>query len=280
MLRLYTIPLCFLFFFIFFKDKVFAQTSDDTIIVKAFVFDDFKSFYRGKVKFPPISEKFRKVIMKYKLKCPDGNRCGEWDYLSYLYLYRPTGTKDTVAIKGPNFRVNGEEKDSLYYITEKAYSYKYNSKTGMVDSTEKASIRVIFFADPQNPLKPTDTLDVWTPYYRYTFDTNGNKSDSLLIGDIHKIFKKINEIITYPDHKDRYELCRYITPYGNQISPDWKFEWEVDVSDYRPLLVDSVELDGSSLYYGWIPGGWAEHLELTFEFIKGTPPRDVKDVYI
>ena len=69
---------------------------------------------------------------------------------------------------------------------------------------------------------------------------------------------------------DRYELSRYITPYGINLTLDSDgWAWVFDVTDYAPLLRDSVELEC---------GNWQELLDLKFAFIEGTPPRDVKRV--
>lgn len=67
---------------------------------------------------------------------------------------------------------------------------------------------------------------------------------------------------------NRYELARYITPYGIGLSlGDDGWTWVFDVSDYAHLLRDSVELEA---------GNWQELLDMKFAFIQGTPPRDVK----
>ena len=43
---------------------------------------------------------------------------------------------------------------------------------------------------------------------------------------------------------DRYELSRYITPYGINLTLDSDgWAWVFDVTDYAPLLRDSVELE-------------------------------------
>ena len=64
---------------------------------------------------------------------------------------------------------------------------------------------------------------------------------------------------------DRYELSRYITPYGINLTLDSDgWAWVFDVTDYAPLLRDSVELEC---------GNWQELLDLKFAFIEGTPPR-------
>ena len=83
-----------------------------------------------------------------------------------------------------------------------------------------------------------------------------------------------NETLTYwgaPfEVVDRYELARYITPYGiNLTLDDDGWAWVFDVTDYAPLLKDSVELEA---------GNWQELLDLSFAFIEGTPPRDVHRV--
>ena len=83
-----------------------------------------------------------------------------------------------------------------------------------------------------------------------------------------------NDVLSYWSEAfevvDRYELSRYITPYGINLTlgPDG-WAWVFDVTDYAPLLKDSVELEC---------GNWQELLDLKFAFIEGTPPRDVQNV--
>ena len=64
-----------------------------------------------------------------------------------------------------------------------------------------------------------------------------------------------------------YEIARYITPYGINLSlgPNG-FTWVYDVTDYKSLLTDSVKLSA---------GNTQELLDLKFVFIKGTPPAEV-----
>ncbi len=64
-----------------------------------------------------------------------------------------------------------------------------------------------------------------------------------------------------------YEIARYITPYGINLSLGPKgFTWVYDVTDYQLLLTDSVKLSA---------GNTQELLDLKFVFIKGTPPAKV-----
>lgn len=77
--------------------------------------------------------------------------------------------------------------------------------------------------------------------------------------------------------KEAFELARVITPYGGYMrtsqqgyNPSWKHVHTFDVTDYAPLLVGTNEMRA---FYG----GWSSGFSVTidFEFIEGTPPREV-----
>ena len=76
-----------------------------------------------------------------------------------------------------------------------------------------------------------------------------------------------NEII------ENYELARVITPYGGTLANNWQFTTKFDITDFVQLLRDSVEI--RCHYSGWSSGFSAT---LDFEFIEGTPARDVVTV--
>jgi len=157
----------------------------DSIIVQAFTFGSNQD---STFKFPSDTLQYQKILMYYTLKCNPKNNpaCGQWDYLTYTYLYQPTGT--------------------------------YDSSISQIDT----------FRNPDSTIKKIDT--VWSVY----------------------------EVNT------RFELGRYITPYGIGLSLGNGFTWVYDVTDYGPLLHDSVHLSA---------GNWQELLDLKFVFIQGTPPR-------
>jgi hypothetical protein len=73
--------------------------------------------------------------------------------------------------------------------------------------------------------------------------------------------------------KERLELAKVITPYGGALSQDWTRTFSFDVSDYYPLLHDSIEIDVR--YQGWSSGFSAT---LEFMMIEGKPVRDVYKV--
>ncbi len=67
-----------------------------------------------------------------------------------------------------------------------------------------------------------------------------------------------------------WEIGRMLTPYGGFFSRDWEFSWEVDVTDFSPVLRDSAEIN--YIHSGYEPSddrGWKITLE--FEIITGTP---------
>jgi hypothetical protein len=72
------------------------------------------------------------------------------------------------------------------------------------------------------------------------------------------------------DVKERMELARVITPYGNGLNNNWTHDFVYDVTDYYSILKDSVEME--IFYQGWSAGFSAT---VDFAFIEGPRPREV-----
>ena len=66
-----------------------------------------------------------------------------------------------------------------------------------------------------------------------------------------------------------YELGRMLTPYGSIYNKGWSWKWKVDVSDFAPLLRDSVEIEYVHSGYEATTVGWA--LTIDFEIMSGPP---------
>ncbi len=136
----------------------------------------------------------------------------------------------------------------------------------VLDSVPKPQNMIVFFRDTLNPAIPTDTLYRWPAYIRYRYDSTGVVTDSTVIPpDGAYLNRKIPYYQKF-EVVDRFELGRFITPYGIGLDMGEGWTWIYDVSDFRGLLADSVRISA---------GNWQELLELTFVFIEGTPPRDV-----
>ncbi|MBR9979149.1 MAG: hypothetical protein KFH87_13780, partial [Bacteroidetes bacterium] len=140
----------------------------------------------------------------------------------------------------------------------------------VVDTLTQPPLMVVLYNDTTRANTPTDTLYVWPPYTTYTFDASGNPVDSTrvpadgsLLREDHFYYQTPYEIL------NRYELGRYITPYGIGLDLGEGWTWVYDVTDFLPLLRDSVHLTA---------GNFQELLDMKFIFIEGTPPRDVKSI--
>jgi hypothetical protein len=137
-----------------------------------------------------------------------------------------------------------------------------------VDSVQNAPVVIITYLDSiNNPGVATDTIIGWPVYYnQYVYDALGNAIDStFVLPDDTMNLDYYIWYSTFPE-VNRYELARYITPYGINLSLGTGWTWTFDVSDYRTLLADSVHLSA---------GNWQELLDMRFLMIEGTPPRDV-----
>lgn len=66
------------------------------------------------------------------------------------------------------------------------------------------------------------------------------------------------------------ELARVITPYAGNYPVNWSNTWIFDVTDYAPILKDSLQIRG---HYSGYQDGFT--ITLDFHFIEGTPPREV-----
>ena len=115
------------FCFIFTGLAAFAQTSD-SIVVQTLTYDSTWT-RRGKYVFPPATQKFRKIVMYHSLKCypgksGDGNyACGEWDYLTYTFLYDHKGIMDSTYQWQWYFKVNNSTPALLSYTSKPIYDY-------------------------------------------------------------------------------------------------------------------------------------------------------------
>lgn len=129
------VGLCLLFT----ANSILAQ---DTTWIQTLTFDDITK-RRGWFEFPDGSDDYRKVLMYYTLKCDaattqDQYACGEWDYLSYSFVYDHTGVLDSNLQNHPHFLYGGQNLDSLWYTTTPQFntveSYEISSVIDNVTS--------------------------------------------------------------------------------------------------------------------------------------------------
>ncbi|MGB0432592.1 MAG: hypothetical protein ACPGLV_19095, partial [Bacteroidia bacterium] len=104
-----------------------SAIAQDTDWVQTFTFSDITK-RRGTFKTVE-KDDYRKVLMYYTLKCDpkttqDNYNCGEWDYLTYNFLYDHNATFDSTYKSGVNFKANGSTPDKFSYTSKPIYDYK------------------------------------------------------------------------------------------------------------------------------------------------------------
>ena len=121
-----------------------------------------------------------------------------------------------------------------------------------------------------NGVEMIDVSYYYPEGYSYTYGADGVAADSTYWGPTTQF---INDDLPYFQAPfevvDRYELGRFITPYGINLDLEEGWTWIYDVTDFAPFLRDSVDMAA---------GNWQELLDMKFAYIYGTPPRDVKRV--
>ena len=89
----------------------------------------------------------------------------------------------------------------------------------------------------------------------------------------------LDHILVHPlGTTDTIEVVRMLTPYGGFYKSPWSFTWQVDVTDFSPVLRDSVEV--IYVHSGYEPNtdrGWA--VTLDFACITGPPAARVLGVH-
>ncbi len=178
------------------------------------------------------------------------------------------GIPSDPQITGPALFRNFNPTNGRPYIVFSQDSFtSHLDSTYTIDSVEDTPFQIVQYNDFAHPTTPTDTLLVWGTYYNnYTYDSVGHATDSSAVAadtTLHLIqthyYSAPFEVVI------PYEIGRFITPYGINLSLGNGFTWTYDVSDYATLLHDTVYLSG---------GNWQELLDVSFEMIKGIPPRD------
>lgn len=88
----------------------------------------------------------------------------------------------------------------------------------------------------------------------------------------------LDHVLVHPvNSPDTFEVARMLTPYGGLFGKEWRFTWRSDVTDFTPVLRDSVEV--IYVHSGYEPNkdrGWS--VTLDFDFVQGPPAAEVINV--
>lgn len=106
--------------------------------------------------------------------------------------------------------------------------------------------------------------------WSYIYNPNGEAIDSTFYESESTIY---NDTIHYYQEPfeliNRYELGRFITPYGLGLDLGDGFRWVYDVTDFAHLLKGEVDINSPNR---------SELVDLRFALIHGTPARPVKKI--
>jgi len=177
-------------------------------------------------------------------------------------------------LKSPTDLINNFTQTQIRpnIVFEQGVYTSHLDSTLVVDTLINTPMQIITYIDStNNPGIATDTLIVWPIYYNnFVYNSQGIAIDSSLVTPYQTLNQVYYDFYRKFQVIDRYEMARYITPYGNGLTLGTNgWTWTFDMSDYRTLLADSVHLEA---------GNWQELLDIKFLMIKGTPPRDVIDI--
>ena len=221
---------------------------------------------------PDATKDYRKVYLHYTMGCATGG-CSDWDYTSQIIVRHRTGAIDSNLQNSPMFTVNGIVLDSVLF-SDTAYLHFWDTISNSLDSNLSTLLEIIEFNDATNPTNPTDTVYAYEAgFYNMEFDSLGNIIDSFFVTPSNTVWINYHSWFQVFDVIENYELARVITPYGSMLANNWEFTTTFDVTDFIQVLRDSVEI--RCHYSGWSSGFSAT---LDFEFIEGTPSRDVMKV--
>ncbi|MBQ6269946.1 MAG: T9SS type A sorting domain-containing protein [Bacteroidetes bacterium] len=149
--------------------------------------------------------------------------------------------------------------------------FQYSKKEEAIKRLRKQAPATIVYFNGDGNYPKVERIDHKYGKQIYIYDSNLEKIDSVETEgsfEEYVVDDKLFEYETkhYPK-KVEYEIGRFITPYGINLSlGENGFEWEYDVTDYMNDLRGEIELEAHNNQ---------ELIDLKFLFIKGEPLRDI-----
>ncbi|MFH1051324.1 MAG: LamG-like jellyroll fold domain-containing protein [bacterium] len=158
-------------------------------------------------------------------------------------------------------------KSPQLFLVDGQYEYSITDDTLQYE-IENSPMSIVTYELDNKKAVISNMQYVWEPGTFYTYDVAGNKIDSVIYTATDTLIQDTISYYGNPYEKtEPYEIGRYITPYGKGLDLGQDgFTWIYDVTDYRPLLTGDVDFEA---------GNQQELIDVRFDFIKGTPPRDV-----
>lgn len=229
--------------------------------------DEIRAHYRKELEDPQADDR---LIVYYDFNEDTGSQIQ--DLSQYGHDAQGYGLPNRYRIRGPEIFLGFEQYNLRPYIMFQRLesSSVQVEEQAVMDTVMNTQTQIILFQDPDDPTIPTDTVYYWEAGYQYVYegwqvvDSVWAGPDEVLMREDIPYYGEPFEII------EEYEIGRFITPYGIglDLGPQG-FTWIFDVTDYAPLLRGEVDLSA---------GNQQELIDLRFEFIEGSPPREVKQI--
>lgn len=171
--------------------------SQDTTNIQTLTFGDITK-RRDVYQFPSGDKQWRKILMYKTLKCDpattqDGFDCGEWDYLTYTFVYDHTGVLDSNAGTQPFFIAGGLDIDTAYSHTDPMLDvYQREERTRVMNDT----LSETFFVFANGGATSTNALASDAPVSRFQFLISASDltASGLVADTIDRIELNINQL--------------------------------------------------------------------------------------
>lgn len=255
--------------FIFLSNFAIGQA--DTI--KTFSFKD-STKRSGTFKFPAATEKYRKVLMYYTLKCYpkvskyDGKyACGEWDYLTYTFITDKQGVVYEIARYitpyGINLTLGPNGFTWVYDVTDYMSLLTDSVKLSSGNTQELLDLKFVFIkgTPPAEVIKINQIWNTGAASYSYkNLDSNKVlKAKSIKVEPNAEVLKFRSRITGHGHNSNdgNYPHCcewknnTHSLYSGNQLIKDWHIWQTLDCAD------NPVFPQGGTWPYareGWCPG--------------------------
>lgn len=251
----------------------------------------WSNFYNGRIDYFNMFSKEldQSVIQEWLYKSTD-NTHPDYSFLEFSYEFNDAnatpivdaspnaldattyGSPNRIPFRGHelyrNYTLTSIRPQIKFIIGEYETHVEFNQVSYDV---QVAPVSVASYEADGNFAVLNDLTYYWPSGDATTYNPDGSILDAIEItGDL--IFDNQNFSYYAPPYEvvNRYEIGRYITPYGIGLDlGEEGWTWVYDVTDFAPLLKNQVELEA---------GNWQELLDLKFVFIEGTPVREVKRV--
>ncbi len=265
--------------------------SIDTIVIGRGLWNA-NNFYDGKVdEFRVWSKELDEAtIAEWMYKDVDATHPDYGNLLAYYKFNETDGynvideiTSETATLRGIPQRMNyGGERPKGFVVSGTRPNVRFNRNASfyqintelVVDSFPLGEVMIEKYVQLTVGEKPVldETIYVYPDYYNnYVYDENGNATDSAYVAPDEVLNLEMIEYVTDVPGEEiviPWEVGRFITPYGNNLSLDADgWTWVYDITDFQHLFQgDNVHMKA---------GNFQELLDLKIYFVEGTPPRDL-----